>query len=68
MLECVAFLMYTSLGVEQIPFDTALVYHMHAVEPKRFMRKVGNTNDTMVVCITEKYIDTIVNRRDVWKR
>ena len=64
---CVAFLMATSFGIEQIPLDTALKYHSYAVEPKRFLRKVPS-KDTMIVCITEKYIDSIVNKPELWRK
>jgi len=67
MIECIAFLMATSLGVEQIHYDTAIKYQTHAVEPRRFLRKLP-TQDTMVVCITEKYIDTIVNKKELWRK
>lgn len=67
MNYCVAFLMSTILGVEQVPLDTALTYQHYAVEPRRFIRKLPSA-DTMITCITEKYIDTIVNKPELWRK
>jgi hypothetical protein len=67
MSVCIAFLMATNLGIEQVPLDTAMKYHSHAVEPRRFVRKIPTT-DSMLTCITEKYIDSIVSKKHLWRK